>query len=164
MTDAHALAGCVRHTATAHRPKKGYHRPTTSDLKMNATPAATTTSTPADNDFAAFVDWAIDAGLEMEADRPRHTAGNLSWRHWAKTAREPNPAQTVSGEDFVLDSDAVLQKHDGERLTHGALQEAALAEYKQALRMQEEHKIKEAERRRQAKAHAMRATAAAAVA
>lgn len=93
--------------------------------------------------FEEFLDWAIDAGADSDLDPI--TFG--PWKRWAAGARTPNPAQVNAGTDFVFHSDEVFQAHAGEPLTNEILQKAALAEYKQALQMQEEHKRTERDRR-----------------
>lgn len=106
--------------------------------------AATTSSSEVSlAEFEAFVDWAIDAGADEDLDPI--TFG--PWKRWAAGARTPNPAQVAAGTEFEYHSDTVYQKHAGKALTSAILQEAALAEYKQALQMQEEHKRAERERR-----------------
>lgn len=97
--------------------------------------------------FEAFVDWAIDAGADGDLDPI--TFG--PWKRWAAGARTPNPAQVCAGTDFVFHSDEVFQKHAGQPLTSEIMHKAALAEYKQALQMQAEHKLAERERRAEEK-------------
>jgi hypothetical protein len=93
--------------------------------------------------FEAFVDWAIDAGRDGDLDPI--TFG--PWKRWAASARTPNSAQVCAGTDFVFHSDGVYQRHAGKPLTSEIQHHAELAEYRQALYLQEEHRRTERERR-----------------
>jgi hypothetical protein len=107
-------------------------------------------------EFEDFIDWARAAGQEMHEDPLCHLPSNYGWRRWATTEPAPanDPPAAVAADDaffatgvIKLDSDAVFDKYVGQPLSGAMLHEAALAEHKQALRLQTEYQAREVERR-----------------
>lgn len=89
-------------------------------------------------EFGQFIDFAIDAGLEMKTMPESFQKLVMKWTYWAESARVPNPAQIDDGSSFVYDSDEVYARHHGRPLTFGIVREAEMAEYNQAVRLRSE--------------------------